>query len=75
MCEAKSKDEVKDKALESFIWTINATGGVIEFRDGTVAPEADPEWIDLGDAYLTACRALGKTPLSRPATESENSGL
>jgi hypothetical protein len=47
-----------ERALEEFVYTIEATGGVVMCRDGTVAPLADEDWIDLGEAYLVACRAL-----------------
>jgi hypothetical protein len=49
-------------ALESFIGAIEATGGVVIDHKGLACPVADPDWIDLGDAYLQACRALGREP-------------
>ena len=45
-------------ALQKFLSTIQSTGGLLEFEDGTFAPAADPDWIDLGDAALAALRAL-----------------
>ena len=50
-------------ALDTFIDTIEATGGCVRDQDGHVAPEGDPDWIDLGEAYVRACAALGRTPL------------
>lgn len=47
--------------IKQFIDTIDATGGVRIVDDGT-APVADEDWIDLGDAYMTACRAIDHTP-------------
>jgi hypothetical protein len=35
--------------LRGIIHDVNATGGLIEFNDGNVAPKADPSWTDLGD--------------------------
>ena len=55
---AKSSDP-KTQALLTFIDTIEVTGGTREQGDGTVAPIADEDWIDLGEAYLQACNALG----------------
>lgn len=52
-----------DRALREFVDTINATGGIVEGADGLAAPAADPEWCDLGEAYLKACSALGVDPI------------
>lgn len=48
--------------LETFIQTIEATGGISENEDGTFSPLADPDWIDLADAYLLACDQLKRPP-------------
>ena len=48
--------------LDIFIDTIEVTGGVIRDRDGLHAPVADPEWVDLGEAYTLACAVVGKEP-------------
>lgn len=48
------------KALQALVSTINATGGVEQAIETT--PAADPEWVDLGEAYLLACEALGVEP-------------
>lgn len=42
--------------------TIDSTGGVVPLEDGTHAPNADPEWVDLGEVYLKACGLLSLTP-------------
>jgi hypothetical protein len=49
-------------ALKALVDAINATGGLVSSGPVSVAPAADPEWVDLGDAYLLACEALGVTP-------------
>jgi hypothetical protein len=48
------------KALAEFVDVIEATGGVAKDDAGLHAPMADPEWIDLGEAYVRACAVLGK---------------
>jgi transcriptional regulator with XRE-family HTH domain len=48
-------------ALTGFVRTIEACGGVFESESGA-RPVGDPDWLDLGAAYLTACDALGRTP-------------
>ena len=58
---AKSSDP-KTQALLTFIDTIEVTGGIREQGDGTIAPIADGDWIDLGEAYLQACNALDHPP-------------
>jgi hypothetical protein len=55
-----SVDELQG-ALQSFIRTVNTTGGV-ELIEGTHCPVADPDWIDLGTAYITACAVLDVKP-------------
>ena len=54
--------EVEAILLE-FINDIEQTGGVVECLDGLHAPVADEDWIDLGETYLKACRALGREPV------------
>ena len=56
-------DPARD-ALQAFVSTVEATGGVEE-DNGIYTPVADSEWIDLGDAYVAACRALGREPKVR----------
>jgi hypothetical protein len=48
--------------LREFVSTIDATGGVMRLPSGLAAPVADEDWIDLGEVYLKACRALGCEP-------------
>ena len=47
------------RVLRLFVDTIDATGGVETDHDGSVSPVADPEWVDLGEAYIQACALLG----------------
>ena len=47
-------------ALLSFIKTIEATGGL----NAEGNPVADEDWIDLGDAYVEACEAIGRKPMT-----------
>jgi hypothetical protein len=49
--------------LREFVETIDVTGGVLRLPSGLVAPAADEDWIDLGEVYLKACRALKRTPM------------
>lgn len=50
-------------ALEKFVDTIDVTGGIFEeMSSGEDVLEADPDWIDLLDAYLDACAELGIEP-------------
>jgi hypothetical protein len=50
-------------ALEALCLTIEATGGIEYGSHGEPMPLADPEWIDMGEAYLTACNVLGREPM------------
>ncbi len=58
-------------ALDAIIDTIEASGGGIRGEDGLLSPEGDPDWIDLGEAYVLACTAIGRTPLIIETGESE----
>jgi hypothetical protein len=49
-------------AIEKFIDTIEATGGVFKDRKGYHIPIGDQEWLDLGEAYVAACEAIGREP-------------
>jgi hypothetical protein len=49
-------------ALLAFVTTIESAGGVTTDSQGHALPVADDEWIDLGDAYLQACKALRQEP-------------
>ena len=57
VCRGKARD-----ALAAFVHTIEATGGALGREDGTTVPACDEEWVDLGEAYLLACEALGWAP-------------
>jgi hypothetical protein len=57
-----SMDPVR-AALDDFIETIEATGGCVQEEGESLGPAGDPDWIDLADAYLRACAAIGRTPL------------
>lgn len=46
-------------ALTLLVATVNQTGGMLHGED---APAGDPDWVDLGTAYLLACEALGREP-------------
>ncbi|HSZ58999.1 MAG TPA: hypothetical protein VK797_25385 [Tepidisphaeraceae bacterium] len=48
------------QALCQFVQTVDATGGVFHDESGCHAPLADSDWIDLGEAYVQACAALGR---------------
>jgi hypothetical protein len=54
--------EAGEKALRLLVETVNATGGLIINDAGENVPAADEDWMDLTDAYLAACEALGVEP-------------
>ena len=58
--------ELAKAALVDLIETIEATGGVVMLPNGQCAPIADEDWIDLGEAYMRACEAIGKEPKVQP---------
>lgn len=66
------KDEDIYDALREFVSCINATGGVQVIKQGQSSevglhvPVADPDWIDLGEAYMQACEALDVAPQVQP---------
>jgi len=57
------------KALALFIDCIDFTGGIMLDEGKNPVPCVDPEWYDLGDAYVQACEALGRTPKGLPRAE------
>jgi hypothetical protein len=62
MPQPLEKADATTTALLAFVSTIESTGGVTTDRQGCTVPVADDEWIDLGDAYLQACKALRQEP-------------
>lgn len=48
---------------QMLIATVEAVGGVRPNPDGTYSPLGDTDWIDLADAYLTACHECGREPM------------
>ncbi len=60
--KAGAERKVERAALSAFVDIVETTGGV-ERLCGLHAPEAAPEWLDLGEAYVEACRVLGRVPL------------
>ncbi len=63
----KYPDMVSAALVREVIEAIEATGGVYQFESGHFAPVADPEWIDMGEAYVSICNALGREPKTTPA--------
>jgi hypothetical protein len=78
--DPEEPDVAMRSALEAFISTIEATGGCIRpsgrtvgpsgeefivFEDDRPVPAGDDSWPDLADAYLLACRAMGRAPVIR----------
>lgn len=49
-------------ALQYFVENIDVTGGISEDESGSSYPEGDPDWLDLADTYLKACKELGVEP-------------
>ena len=63
------------KSAELLVATIEVTGGLLQFSDGTVAPQGDRDWIDLGDAYLLACAELQRLPVVGLELESQGASV
>lgn len=61
--EASRKATV-EVALLQFVDVIESTGGVLRNPTGSghFVPVADEDWVDLGEAYIEACRALDRKP-------------
>jgi hypothetical protein len=59
-------------AAQRLVSTIETTGGLIGHADSLCAPAADPDWIDLADAYLQACAELNRTPMITRQPEDED---
>lgn len=61
-------------ALTEFAEAVDATGGVRRDAIGGYCPVGDLEWIDLGEAHVHACRALGRTPRIDKHNETMEAG-
>ena len=57
---------------DQLIDVINATGGVIKVEEGIYAPQADPDWTDLGAVYMTACAEKCEPPEIAPGDSDED---
>ena len=66
--EAVRKPYAAINALMRLIETIEATGGL----DCDGYPLGDPEWVDLGDAYLDACAVIERTPMQEERTHKDD---
>lgn len=58
-------------ARQMLVDTVEAVGGVRPNPDGTYSPVGDPDWIDLADAYLSACQECGREPRIVEAEKEE----
>jgi hypothetical protein len=59
-------EQVEQDATQLLIHTINSTGGLVSFANGTYAPQREPQRIDLGEAYLSACAEQRVAPMVTP---------
>ena len=84
--DREAQDAAMRSALEAFIETIEATGGcirpsgvivgpeggeVIDLEDSRLVPAGDEGWPDLADAYMLACRALGREPMIQDVDDDD----
>jgi len=55
------------EALEYFAKMIEGRGGIVIEDDGRALAigDGDSDWYALGEAYIIACDALGRKPMSR----------
>lgn len=65
-------DALFRRLAEQLVDAIDATGGVTYDNAGQPAPQADPDWIDLGHLYLEACIALGRPAQLDTPTENDD---
>jgi hypothetical protein len=65
----------KYKAVRYLVDCVNGTGGVFITSDGFHAPVHAPAWIDMGAAYIVACRALGCDPIVTEMPNPRDHGL
>ena len=61
------------KALEKFIGTAIATGGLVRFANGTFGCAGDEDWLDLADAALLAQEVLNSAgvEIEIPITDAD----
>src|SRR6266849_933990 len=55
---AVEQPKTSTDALKALISTVQATGGLVHFPDGSFGCAADEEWLDLADAILAAKQTL-----------------
>ena len=48
-----------ENVIKKLLDTVRSTGGLLMFPDGTLAPVADEDWIDLGDVVQQARAVMG----------------
>ena len=65
------RPELLREACMELAATIHGTGGLTVDDRGCDVPVADPEWPDLGAAYLLACEAMGYEPQYAPGSEPD----
>lgn len=63
-------EEDTDRArslLNEFCEMIDNTGGLVRDLEGknkrNWVPAGDPEWLDMAELYLEACKTLGREPM------------
>jgi hypothetical protein len=61
-----------DYVVRGVVGVVEAAGGLYEDDpdvDGSYRPYGEPDWTDLAEVYLAACRALGQAPMVDHAGE------
>lgn len=58
--------------LAEFILDIETLGGVYVDRRGLHRLLCDPDWIDLAETYMKACRVLDQKPLVEDFTADDD---
>jgi hypothetical protein len=48
-----------ENVIKKLLDTVRSTGGLVMYPDGTLAPVADEDWIDLGDVVQAARGVMG----------------
>lgn len=61
--DERMADEPVRDALVALCETVEATGGLTVDEDELDVPNGCPDWPDLADVYLDACKALGRKPV------------